>query len=171
MIVRECLFLTNFNENFIQMSDQKVVIELGVGVNEFKFGITRDMLKKAVGEPDEIEENDEGVDGEGLIEVWHYDDFELSVEFIEGNDWRLSTIAINSEDVILQSLPVMGKKVSEIENLIDVLNLGEYQTEKLELDEEDHEITMVTVFDSGLNFWFEGGELTEIQLMPIEEEE
>lgn len=152
------------------MSDTKIAIELGVGINDFKFGISREVLKKAVGEPDEIEDNDEGIDGEGKIEVWHYDDFELSVEFIEGNDWRLSTIAINSEECLLQSIPVIGKKVSEIENLIEVLNLGEYQTEKLDLDDE-HEIIMMSAFESGLNFWFEAGLLTEIQLTPIEEEE
>jgi len=153
------------------MSDKKIAIELGLGVNDFKFGMTRDMLKDAVGKPDEIEDNDEGIDGEGKIEVWHYDEYELSVEFIEGNDWRLSTIAVNSEDVLLQSLPVMGKKVGEIENLIDVLNLGEHQNETLDLDDvEEHEITMITVFEAGLNFWFEAGILTEIQLTPVEEE-
>lgn len=153
------------------MSDKKIAIELGLGIGEFKFGITRDMLKTAVGEPDEIEKSDDGVDGEGKIEVWHYDEFELSVEFIEGNDWRLSTIAINSEDCLLQSVPIMGKPIAEVENLIDVLNLGEYQSEKIELDDDDeHDINMITVFEAGLNLWFEVGILTEIQLTPVDED-
>ncbi len=151
------------------MASKELKLEIGIGLNEFKFGVTRDSLKAVVGEPDEIEDNDEGIDDEGKIEVWHYDDYELSVEFIEGNDWRLSTIAVNSEDCLLQSIPVIGKTISEIENLIDVLNLGEYESEKLDLEDE-HDITLLSVFDSGINFWFEGGVLTELQLTPIDEE-
>ena len=150
--------------------DNKVLkIEIGIGLSEFKFGITRDTLKEAVGVPEEVEENDEGVDGEGKIEVWHYDEYELSVEFIEGNDWRLSTIAINSEDCLLQAVPVIGKTMNEVINLIDVMDLGEYESEKLNLDDE-HDITLLSVFESGLNFWFEADVLTEIQLTSVDEE-
>jgi hypothetical protein len=151
------------------MKEQVLNIEIGVGVNDFKFGITRNELAKVVGKPDEIEHNEDEIEEEGKIEVWHYDEYELSVEFIEGNDWRLSTIAINNAHSLLQSLPIMGKKLSEVINIADVLNLGEYESEKLDVDDE-HEITLLSVFDSGISFWFEDDLLTEIQISALEDE-
>jgi hypothetical protein len=152
------------------MKKETFAIEIGVGVENFKFGITREELKKAVGEPDEIESTDEGIDDEGKIEVYHYDDLDISVEFIEGNDWRLSTIAVSSDSCTLEGVELIGKKINEITSLVDSLNLGEYESDKVELEDDKHEITMLTIYDAGLNFWFEDGELTELQLSPIEEE-
>jgi hypothetical protein len=150
------------------MNNEAMIIEVGEGIGDFRFGMTQDALKKVVGNPDEIEVSDEGVEDEGKIEIWHYDEFELTVEFIEGNDWRLSTIAVNSDECRLGSVPVMGKKLNEVKSLIDALNLGEYESERLDL-EDDHEIDLLSVFDVGLNFWFEDEELTEIQLSALEE--
>ena len=148
------------------MEKKQLKIELGVGINEFRFGITRDTLRDKAGAPDEIEENEEPDDLVGKIEVWHYDEFDLSAEFIEGNDWRLSTIAINSEECTLEGVTLIGKKLNEVKNLLETLKLGEYEAEKLNL-EENHDIVMLSVFDQGIDFWFEDDILTEIQLIPV----
>ena len=163
------LTITSKTSNCKAMKKKLLNIEVGVGIYEFKFGLTREELIKAVGKPDEVENNDEDIEEEGKIEVWHYDEFELSVEFIESNDWRLSTIAVNSEDCTLENIPLVGKSINEISSLLDSLNIGEYDSEKLEDDEDDeHEILLLSVFDAGLSLWFEDGKLTEIQLEAIE---
>jgi hypothetical protein len=147
---------------------KKLEIEPGIGIGEFRFGLTRDALQEKKGVPDEKEKNDEGVEDEGEIEVWHYDEDDISIEFIEGNDWRLSTIAVSSEECTLGGVTLIGKSQNEVTSLLDALKLGEYESEKLDLD-NSHEIVLLSVFDAGLNFWFEAGQLTEIQLMPDEE--
>jgi hypothetical protein len=149
------------------METKSFNIELGVGVGLFKFGMSREALRQKAGEPDEIEKNDDELDDEGHIEVWHYDDYDLSVEFIEGNDWHLSTIAVNSENCFLGDVCLIGKNMSEVTSFIEATKLGEYEMEKLDLDDH-HEVVLVSVFDAGLNLWFEAGVLTEIQLAPTD---
>lgn len=145
------------------MINQNFEIEIGVGVAGFKFGATREEVKKAIGKPDEIEKEDEGIEDFGMLEVWHYDEFELSIEFVESNEWKLSTIAVNAEECTLKGLPVMGKSLNEVTNMLEKMDLGEFESQKLDLEDE-HEIVMVSALDAGLDFWFENDVLTEIQL-------
>ncbi len=151
------------------MKAPNLEVKIGVGIDEFLFGISRETLKEKMGEPDEIEDNDEGDEEEGKIEIWHYDDLECSVEFIEGNNWQLSAIAINSEDCTMAGVKIMGKSLGEITSLIDALNLGEYESEKIDVG-DGHDIVLLSVFDAGLNFWFEAGFLTELQMVESGEE-
>ncbi len=151
------------------MTSKTLKIELGSGIGAFQFGLTRESLEKAVGPADEIEENAEEDDVLGSIEVWHYDSYNLSVEFIEGNEWRLSTIAVNNDDCSLGGIKLLGKSLPEIENVLETLKLGEYDIQTIDMAEEN-EIEMISVFEAGLDLWFENKLLTEIQLTPVQEE-
>ncbi len=142
-------------------------IEIGTGVTNFKFGATREEIKKLVGEPDEIEKGDDGFEDGGQVEVWHYDEYELSVEFIEEFDWKLSTIALNAEDCQLKGMSIIGKSLNEVTNILENLDLGELESQNLDLEDE-YDIVMVSAIDAGLDFWFENDVLTEIQVSPLE---
>lgn len=144
-------------------------IQIGEGVGDFKFGATREEIKQAVGEPDEIEKGDDGIEDGGLIEVWHYDEYELSVEFIELFDWKLGTIAINSEDCRLNELSIIGKSLNEVTNMLENMDLGEFESQKLELEDEEMDVVMVSAIDAGIDFWFENDLLTEVQVSAIVE--
>ena len=55
-----------------------------VGLEEVKFGFSRNQVKELLGEPSEVDsfqyEEDED---DGLTESWHYDDKEISLSFDE----------------------------------------------------------------------------------------
>ena len=72
-------------------------IELGKGVDNLKFGLTREKVALLMGEPSEKETID-GDDEMGTSEAWHYDELELSLTFDEDDDWKLTTIAASSPE-------------------------------------------------------------------------
>lgn len=150
------------------MKEKILNIEIGAGIAGFSFGATREETKKAVGEPDEKEIGDDGFENGGTVEVWHYDEFELSVEFIEEFDWKLSTIAINAEECQLKGVPIMGKSLNEVTNILENMDIGEFESQKLDMEDE-HDIVMVSAIDAGLDFWFENDILTEIQISSLDE--
>ncbi len=131
------------------------------GVGEIKFGMTRDELIQAIGEPDEVHEME--FDGE-KSETWHYDYLELSVSFEANDNWKLTVISVSSEDFTLKGEKLIGMDMDAI--LTKLKDLGAV---RIDLEEEDLGQELIIVEDLHLNFWFEGSfsegtKLTEIQL-------
>jgi len=134
-------------------------INIGRGLNNILFGISRDTFKKQLGEPTEIDNYNAGDDDEYLTEAWHYDNFEISASFDEEDDWRLTTLSTSSPIAKLNGKNVIGMTVTQIEELIAPLQLGDIEMEEME---EENQLLM-SIVASSLNFWFEEGKLSEVQ--------
>ena len=147
------------------MKNPSKTIAAGVGLGTLKFGLTRDELRAQIGEPDEIDAFSYSEDEEDLTEAWHYDELELSVTFDEALDWRMSSMAVSGADYELSGQKLIGleqmKLTVELEKIgIGPLNFEDFSTEET----PDHKL--IAHEDSGLNFWMEGGSLSEIQWGP-----
>lgn len=133
------------------------------GVGDIKFGMTRDELISAVGEPDEVHEIE--FDENESAQTWHYDSLELSVSFEEEADWTLTVMSMSSEEFTFNNKKLIGQDMESI--LGQLKELGAVRVD-LEEEEMDHELVVVEKLN--LNLWFEGSlsegntKLTEIQL-------
>jgi len=141
-------------------------IIIGVGLGPIKFGITRDELIEIIGEPDEIDEFSYSETEEDMTESWHYDELEMSVSFDEEQDWRLSNIAVSSEDYEFKGEFLIGMGREELLAKLSEMNLGELEIVDYS-NEENPDHKLISFDDYGINFWLENGELDEIQWSPL----
>lgn len=145
-------------------------ILIGKGFDEIRFGMTRQEIKKILGEPDEIDEYASSEESEDNTEAYHYDELELSVSFDEIDDWRLGSIAISDPDSTLDGLKLLGISDEQLLEKVSALDLGEYEREDVSSPESpDHEV--ISFYNSSINFWLENGAVTEIQYGPIWDDE
>lgn len=151
------------------MEDLKKNVILGNGVLNVKFGMTRDEVKAALGEPDEIENFEDEEDG-GETEAWHYDDHELSATFDEVDDWRLTSLAVSSPEFLFQGINLIGLSSEEVIQQIEIMDLGEVNFEEIS-DEDIADQQVATIVEASLNLWFEDGILREIQWGPFWDED
>ncbi|MGE4287869.1 MAG: hypothetical protein AB7E36_04205 [Salinivirgaceae bacterium] len=150
------------------MDKQLKNIEIGIGIGSIRFGMKREEVKAILGEPDEIEVfEEEDPELENTI-VWHYDEMELSLSF--GDDDMLLAIAISNEDVMLAGKKLMGLTINEITEFVNEFDLGEMEIEE-QPEEDGVKSTLVSLWESAMNLWFEDDELTEIQWGPLWDEE
>lgn len=142
-------------------------IKLGKGVGKLLFGLAREQVLSLLGEPSEKEifEDDEL----GNSEAWHYDELELSLAFDEEDDYKLTSIAASSPDYTFEGIDLLGLSQEEVMQQIELLNLGDIETEELDGDDENQQV--VTIAEVSLNLWFEDGILTEIQWAPFWDDE
>ncbi len=140
-------------------------IELGIGIADIKFGMTKAEVEQILGQPDDKEQELYGEDEEAMLESWHYDEKDLSLGFDEDEDWKLITIAVSEETYTLKGKEVIGLS---IEKIIDTLNsIG---IDEIEL-EEDEEISVLYVDDQSMKVWLENKVVTEIQWGPLFKDE
>lgn len=133
-------------------------INIGRGLNNILFGISRNTFKTELGEPTEIDNYNAGEDDEYLTEAWHYDNFEISVSFDEEDDWKLTTFSTSSSIATLEGKKVMGMSLAEVKEMIKPLQLGDEEEEEMEDDQ-----ILLSVVASSINFWFEHDKLSEVQ--------
>ncbi len=141
-------------------------IKIGLGLGNITFGSNKNDVKTILGEPNEIEKLDVPIDDEEIsLEQWHYDEIELSASFDDDQDGILDTLAVSSSDYTINGFSLIGKKMEEINDLLNQLQLGSFEKEDL----SDDEITshLYSFMDTNMNFWFEDEELSEIQWGPL----
>ncbi len=145
-------------------------IKLGQGMGDLQFGITREAFKSIMGEPDEVEviENEEFP--EDLSEAWHYDEKEISASFDKLEDWRLTSLAVSSDEFTFEGIDLIGLSQQEVMEQIEMMGLGDVSVEELSDDEENSQ-QIATLLDVSLNLWFDNGILSEIQWGPYWDEE
>jgi hypothetical protein len=156
----------NHNTNKMEKLDRNVV--LGKGTLGVEFGMTREKVKAILGEPDEIETFSEEEDGQS--EAWHYDEHELSATFDEMDDWRLTSLAVSSDDFLFEGVNLIGLSSEEVIQQLEIMDLGEVSLEEIS-DENIADQQVATIIDVSLNLWFEDGLLTEIQWGPFWDED
>lgn len=152
------------------MNEKSKNIIPGEGLGRIQFGMTREVVKRIAGDPDEIEQYQYNEIDDSKAEAWHYDDPEVSFAFEEFNNWKLTSIAISSDKYSLKGNSLIGLKTNDAISLLNKLNLGEVILEDLSSDESP-DLQLITVDDAGLNLWFEGKRLTEVQFSQIWEDE
>jgi len=140
-------------------------IEIGVGIDQIKFGMLKADVEKVLGKPDEIDKELYGENEEAMLESWHYDELDLSLGFDEDEDWKLITVAVSDSKYTLKNKALVGLKISEI---IDVLN--EMGHDEIEL-EEDEEISVLYLDDQSMKIWLENQIVTEVQWGPLFQDE
>jgi hypothetical protein len=145
-------------------------IQLGTGLEKLQFGMSREAFKKVMGEPDEIEtiENEEMPDDQS--EAWHYDEIELSASFDMLEDWRLTSLAVSSDEYTFEGVDLIGLSQQEVMNQIEMMDLGDISIEELS-EEEGNSQQIATLLDVSLNLWFDNGVLSEIQWGPYWDDE
>jgi len=137
----------------------------GKGLGILKFGMTRDQVKLILGNPDEVDnEFTDGIEGEDT-ESWHYDELELSMEFSESTEWRLISIATSADFTEFGSESLIGMKKAALKKLLNGMGIHDLTEDKIE-DDEDSQL-ILTSDETGLNFWMEEDQLTEIQWVPL----
>ncbi len=132
-------------------------IEIGKGINELTFGLTRKEVNDLIGDPTEKEPTEEGG------EHWHYDDYEYSLSFDEGD--QLTMIAVSGEGYTVKDSQLIGKAYDAVDDQLSKMNLGTADYE--EFSDEGTEMSFIGFEDSNIDFWFENGELTEITFGPL----
>lgn len=152
------------------MKERSREIFPGEGLGRIQFGMSRDVVKKLAGDPDEIEQYQHDENEYLKAEAWHYDDPEVSFAFEKFNDWKLTSIAISSEEFHLKDYYLMGLSTKEAISVLEKLNLGELMQEEYSASETP-DLLLVTIEDAGLNFWFEADTLTEIQFSQVWKDE
>ena len=155
------------------MNFMKKDIELGLGTLGIQFGMTRNEVKKILGKPDEIEKFTPENEEEGNMEVWHYDEYELSATFDELDDWALAALAVSSPEYTFHGVNIIGLSREEAIQQIELMDIGDIEIEDMPIDDEDDviEYQVATVYDAALNLWFEDGITTEIQWGPFYDDE
>ena len=149
----------------------KFEVKTGEGLNDIKFGITREELESLLGKPDEVDGFSYEEDGqENDTEAWHYDEYEISFSFDKDDNWLLGTIASSAEDTIFAGEKIMGLDPDSVMNLLRANGIDDAVLEDLSTPENpNHHVIMVE--DDSINFWFEDGELSEVQWSPFWEDE
>lgn len=132
------------------MELQKEIIA-GQGVGEIKFGITKEDLKKLVGQASDIDADDE-------IESWHYDELALSAAFDKEEDWRLISVAVSSPEYTYNGETLLGITPEEL-----VAKLENIGIDELEYEDVSENEFLISAEQIGINFWVEDKEVTEIQ--------
>ncbi len=144
-------------------------IKIGQGVDNVKFGMQRDDVKKILGEPNEVENYSFSSEEHYLTESWFYEHKKLSLSFGEDDDWRLVTISSFSEECTIDGNDIIGINKNALMNLMSTINIDDMFTEDLS-DGEDNQI----VFGSdakGINFLVKDDTVVEVQFGPLFKDE
>ncbi|MCT4640642.1 MAG: outer membrane protein assembly factor BamE [Bacteroidales bacterium] len=144
-------------------------IKIGQGIDNIKFGMNRDDVKRILGEPNEVENYSFSSEEHYLTESWFYEDKKLSLSFGEDDDWRLVTISSFSEECKIDDNDIIGINKNALLNLMSAIQIDDMFTEDLS-DGEDSQI----VFGSdakGINFLVKDDTVVEIQFGPLFKDE
>lgn len=153
------------------MKDNIKNIESNKGLGELLFGMSRDEVKALIGEPFETEKPEhEEIEGLGRVEIWHYDELEMSIGFEEAEDWALMSISITAGFYELSGTSLIGKNLAEVSAELEKWGIIDYETEDHSDAESPNHKLIVSDF-LGMIIWFDNDLATEISWSPLYEEE
>ncbi|GLR19507.1 outer membrane protein assembly factor BamE [Portibacter lacus] len=145
-------------------------IKPGIGLGDLIFGMNKDQVKAVLGTPDETEMQTFSEEELDSIEIWHYDDFELSLSFSEEEDWKLYTISINAEFYTLNDEEIMYKDIEDIKSKLVGWDFTDLAYEDLSNSDGPSQ-KLISSECSEISFWFDDNLLSEIQWSPVFEDE
>ncbi len=130
---------------------------LGKGLDDLPFGASQDDVEAILGKAEETDELD--MRGEKSV-AWHYWEIGISLNFDEGQDYRLSSIDVAAPEVELFGEALIGKSREYVKGFLDKQNIG---------SSEDEVQRGLVYPDASLSLWFNGGDLEEIQWGIVED--
>lgn len=148
------------------MTDTLKEIYIGRGLGNMLFGLNRDQVTAILGKPTDKDTYELSEDDEDESEAWHYDDLDISLSFDEINDWKLSSIAVSSDEYTLEGKPMIGRKKEDVLNDDMVKAWGENEEDE-EIREDDPDHCLLHFEDVNLSLWFDKDVLTEMQWGPL----
>lgn len=134
---------------------QENEIKLGEGIGPLKFGLTMDEVESIMGEPEEIEESEEGDEFEH--KVWNYWEEGYSFYFDDEDEYRLSCIETANPDITLFGKKIFGMTQAEVENMLKENGIENPEKEKLETGE-----VRVSYEKEMIDMYFENNALVSI---------
>ena len=137
--------------------ETQTIIKTLTGLNDIKFGATKNDVKSFLGEPDEVElvEGDEDFSD---VEIWFYHDRECSVFFEKEFDDRCTNFETDDPHATL-----FGKNIFQFDEkkIIALLKSNGYSDFETENNPEEGE-RLVSFFDAQIDFLFEGKKLVQV---------
>jgi hypothetical protein len=135
----------------------------GIGLGELLFGVSRDVVRGHLGEPDEVDEDYLCPCPEVR---WHYEDLGLTASFDGEEGFRLWSLRVTSEEAGLFGHRLIGCPEGRVRSVLGRMGLGPVEEELLEFS--DHpSLGWLRYPDRGLDFWFQEGRLDSIQWNPL----
>lgn len=135
----------------------------GKGLQDLKFGMTKSQVEEEFGKPDETETYKLEDHEEYSVEAWHYDLLEMSLTFEEEYDFRLTSIAVSSDEFTVEEGIAIGK---DKERIIDMIQEIDWQPVSFENEGEpsdENNFDTISIPEKQVQFWFDGEVLSEIQ--------
>ncbi len=133
-------------------------IKLGTGIDDIKLGIKPDELEKKIGKPSGIDKAEE----DDALELWHYDELNMSFGFSNELGKRLLTITTSNENAKIEDVSLIGNTLQEVLDKLEVFGFTDIDIEDISTEEMPNQ-QLITVFEYSLNLWFDDDELAEIQ--------
>ena len=133
-------------------------IKLGTGIDNIKLGIKSEELEKLIGKPSGIDKAGE----EDALELWHYDELNMSFGFSNEFGGSLLTITTSDEDAVIEDVSLIGDTLQEVMDKLEVFGFSDIDIEDISTEEFPNQ-QLLTVFEYSLNLWFDDDELAEIQ--------
>lgn len=145
------------------MKDKNIYLEKGVG--KLEFGQSEEDVKKVLGQPDETDTM-EHEDGSTSLHFMYYD-LGLYLSFDSEDEFSLSDIEVDSDDFVLENSIRVGSTKEEVIAYLNKKGHTDPFVEDLSTEEEPN-MELIAVDELGINFWFEEGEISSIQVGPAE---
>ena len=130
------------------------------GLGDVKFLSTVDEFISMIGQPDDDELIQEKI-SKFNSRILHYDSLELSASFDEENNWKLSSITVNSDAFHINDIYLFNCNKIDFLKKIEPLDLGTYEIDVY--NEEDYSSTTYYFKLNNISFWFENDALQKIQ--------
>lgn len=130
------------------------------GLGDVKFLSTVDEFISMIGQPDDDELIQEKI-SKFNSRILHYDSLELSASFDEENNWKLTSITVNSDAFHINDIYLFNCSKIDFLKKIEPLDLGTYEIDVY--NEEDYSSTTYYFKQNNISFWFENDALQKIQ--------
>ena len=133
---------------------EKLEINLKKGLNELKFGLTMDEVKKLLGNPDDKENiKEDEID----TEIWYYLEDGITVFFGEEEDWRCICLETDNEGAEILGKKIIDLKASEIADLFSKNGYKDFESEEEEWGEK-----RISIEDAVVDFYIENEEILAV---------
>ncbi|RLD67569.1 MAG: hypothetical protein DRI84_02115 [Bacteroidetes bacterium] len=126
------------------------------GVNELKFGSTKEDIIDVIGISDQYEIIEE--DEEVFTEMYNYPEYKTSL-FFEGNATEMVFTSCDTEN---KDIYLFGNKLFDISEAQIMQMMKEHNFKDIEIDEEEWGEKRLSYLDAMMDFYFEDEELVSI---------
>ncbi len=103
-------------------------IQIGHGIGALVFGMARDNVRNAIGEPSEIMKPNEDLHPDSTD--WKYNEIQLTARFYDNHEGRLAWLESSYSDLLLFNKRIIGMGEQEIVELMKNNGYPEYEIDE-----------------------------------------